>query len=193
MIAEGLITPLLIVGIYNTGKARINEYTPSKAPKLGGGRANSYGKFLVQEVMPFVQGQYRTAPEPSTTGIGGSSLGGLLSLYLGLKFPKVFGKVAALSPSVWWDQREIVRTVAATTVRSRPNVWLDVGTKEGARTVPDVEQFRDVLLKKGWRLGEDLHYERVEGGEHNEAAWSQRIGRVLQFLYPASIVDATKP
>jgi predicted alpha/beta superfamily hydrolase len=193
LIAEGLITPLLIVGIYNTGKARINEYTPSKAPKLGGGRANSYGKFLVQEVMPFVQGQYRTAPEPSTTGIGGSSLGGLLSLYLGLKFPKVFGKVAALSPSVWWDQREIVRTVAATTVRSRPNVWLDVGTKEGARTVPDVEQFRDVLLKKGWRLGEDLHYERVEGGEHNEAAWSQRIGRVLQFLYPASIVDATKP
>jgi hypothetical protein len=94
---------------------------------------------------------------------------------------------------VWWDQREIVRTVAATTVRSRPNVWLDVGTKEGARTVPDVEQFRDVLLKKGWRLGEDLHYELDERGEHNEAASSQRIGRVLQFLYPASIVDATKP
>ena len=50
----------------------------------------------------------------------------------------------------------------------------------------DVEQFRDILLKKGWREGANLHYERVEGGEHNEAAWSQRIGRVLEFLYPAT-------
>ena len=49
----------------------------------------------------------------------------------------------------------------------------------------DVENFRDVLVKKGWRLGRDLHYERVEGAEHNEAAWSQRVGPVLQFLFPA--------
>jgi hypothetical protein len=63
---------------------------------------------------------------------------------------------------------------------------LDIGTKEGPRIVHDVEQFRDVLLRKGWREAQDLHYERVEGGEHNEAAWSQRIGRVLEFLYPSA-------
>jgi predicted alpha/beta superfamily hydrolase len=188
LIAAGSITPLIIVGINNAGKSRINEYTPTKAPKLGGGRADSYAKFLLQEVVPFIQSQYRTSCEPSVTGIGGSSLGGLLSLYLGLKFPQTFGKIAALSPSVWWNQRDILRFAATTPVKQRPNIWVDVGTKEGARTVPDVEQFRDVLLKKGWRLGEDLHYERVEGGQHNEAAWGQRIGRVLEFLYPASIV-----
>jgi len=70
-------------------------------------------------------------------------------------------------------------------VNPRPRIWLDIGTREGPRIVPDVEQFRDVLLRKGWRLDEDLHYERVEGAEHNEAAWAQRVGPFLRFLFPA--------
>jgi predicted alpha/beta superfamily hydrolase len=187
MIGIGAVAPLIIVGIYNTGKSRIHEYTPTKAPKLGGGRADRYGKFLIEEVMPFIQREYRAAPDPRVTGIGGSSLGGLVSLYFGLKLPHTFGKIAALSPSVWWHQRMIARFAAtAAPVDSRPQIWLDIGTKEGPRIVPDVEQFRDILLRKGWREGADLHYERIEGGEHNEAAWSQRINRVLQFLYPAA-------
>ena len=180
--------PLIIVGIYNTGKSRIHEYTPTKAPKLGGGRADRYAKFLLQEVMPFIQNEYRADPNPRLTGIGGSSLGGLVSLYLGLKLPHSFGKIAALSPSVWWNQRVILRFAATARVDPHPSIWLDIGTKEGPRIVSDVEQFRDVLIQKGWSLGQDLHYERIEGGEHNEWAWSQRIGRVLEFLYPARIV-----
>jgi predicted alpha/beta superfamily hydrolase len=185
LIQGGAIEPLIIVGIYNTGKSRIYEYTPTKVPKLGGGRADRYAKFLMQEVMPFVQQQYRALPEPSQTGIGGSSLGGLVSLYIGLKHPQVFGKIAALSPSVWWNQRVILRLAAAANPQPRPRIWLDIGTREGPKIVPDVEQFRDLLLKKGWREDQDLHYERVEGAEHNEAAWSQRVGPFLQFLYPA--------
>jgi predicted alpha/beta superfamily hydrolase len=185
LIQGGAIEPLIIVGIYNTGKSRIYEYTPTKVPKLGGGRADRYAKFLMQEVMPFVQQQYRALPEPSQTGIGGSSLGGLVSLYIGLKHPQVFGKIAALSPSVWWNQRVILRLAAAADPQPRPSIWLDIGTREGPKIVPDVEQFRDLLLKKGWREDQDLHYERVEGAEHNEAAWSQRVGPFLQFLYPA--------
>jgi predicted alpha/beta superfamily hydrolase len=186
LIHTGAVQPLIIVGIYNAGKARIHEYTPTKTPKLGGGRADRYAKFLVQEVMPFVQQQYRTISGPSSAGIGGSSLGGLLSLYLGLKMPHIFGKLAALSPSVWWNQRVIFRFAESAPVQPRPRIWLDIGTKEGPRIVADVEKFRDVLLKKGWRLGEDLHYQRVEGAEHNEAAWAQRVGPFLQFLYPAA-------
>ncbi len=186
LIQAGAVQSLIVVGIYHSGKSRIHEYTPTKTPKLGGGRADRYARFLLQEVMPFIQRGYRALAEPSLTGIGGSSLGGLVSLYFGLKYPQTFGKIAALSPSVWWNQRVIHRLAAAAPVRPRPSIWLDIGTREGPRMVPDVEQFRDVLLKKGWRLGQDLHYERVEGGEHNEAAWAQRIGRVLQFLYPAS-------
>jgi predicted alpha/beta superfamily hydrolase len=184
LIQAGALELLIIVGIYNTGKSRIHEYTPTKAPKLGGGRADRYAKFLLQEVMPFIQSEYRVQTGPHATGIGGSSLGGLVSLYLGLKYPQTFGKIAALSPSVWWHQRVILRLAAATTPQPRPRIWLDIGTREGPKIVPDVEQFRDLLLKKGWREGADLHYERVEGGEHNELAWSKRIGRVLQFLYP---------
>jgi predicted alpha/beta superfamily hydrolase len=179
------VQPLIIVGIYNAGKARVREYTPTRVPRLGGGRADRFAKFLLEELMPFMQEKYRTISGPGFTGMGGSSLGGLLSLYLGLKLPHVFGKLAALSPSVWWNQRIITRFAEAAAVHLRPRIWLDIGTREGPRVVKDVEQFRDVLLQKGWRFGQDLHYERVEGGEHNEAAWAQRVGPFLEFLFPA--------
>ena len=182
-IQSGAVEPLIIVGMYNT-KARIREYTPTHVPKLGGGRADRYAKFLMEEVKPFIDREYRTLSDPRQTGIGGSSLGGLVSLYLGLKHSNVFGKIAALSPSVWWNQQVILRFAQATTVEPRPRIWLDIGTREGPRIVQEVERFRDVLLGKGWQLERDLHYERVEGAEHNEAAWAQRVAPFLQFLYP---------
>ena len=180
-----VVAPLIIVGMYNT-KARVREYTPTPVPKLGGGRADRYARFLVEEVKPFVEREYRVLPGFRHTGIGGSSLGGLVSLYLGLKHSSIFGKIAALSPSVWWNQLFIHRFVGAMNLALRPRIWLDIGTREGARMVEDVERFRDILLQKGWRLEQDLHYERVEGAEHNEAAWAQRVRPFLQFLYPAS-------
>ena len=183
-IQSGLVEPVIIVGMYNT-KARIREYTPTHVPKLGGGRADRYAKFLIEEVKPFVDREYRTLSGPVHTGIGGSSLGGLVSLYLGLKHAQIFGKIASLSPSVWWNKLVIHRFVQSMNIQPRPRIWLDIGTREGPRIVHEVEQFRDVLLEKGWRLEHDLHYERVEGAEHNEAAWAQRVGPFLQFLYPA--------
>ena len=113
MIDTGQVQPLVIVGIYNAGKQRLGEYTPTRAPRLGGGRAHRYGKFLLDEVRPFVLQRYRIAGGVENTGIGGSSLGGLLSLYLGLRWPQIFGKIAALSPSLWWNERVIVRFAAA--------------------------------------------------------------------------------
>jgi predicted alpha/beta superfamily hydrolase len=183
-IQTGSVAPLIIVGMYNT-RARIREYTPTHVPKLGGGRADRYAKFLIEEVKPFVDREYRTISGSQHTGIGGSSLGGLVSLYLGLKHSRIFGKIAALSPAVWWNQLVIHRFAKAAVVEQRPRIWLDIGTREGPRIVQDVEKFRDVLLKKGWKLENDLHYERVEGAEHNEAAWAQRVEPFLQFLYPA--------
>lgn len=184
-IKAGTVEPLIIVGMYNT-KARVLEYTPTHVPNLGGGRADRYAKFLIEEVKPFVEKEYRTLSGSQHTGIGGSSLGGLVSLYLGLRHRTIFGKIAALSPSVWWNQLVIHRFVRSMQVDLRPRIWLDIGTREGPRIIQDVERFRDVLLEKGWRLGHDLHYERVEGGEHNEAAWAQRVGPFLEFLYPAA-------
>lgn len=184
-ISAGLVEPLIVVGLYNTGKTRLREYTPTSVPRLGGGRADRYAKFLIEEVKPVVDRDYRTRQEALQTGIGGSSLGGLVSIYLGLKFSSVFGKIAALSPSVWWNQRVILRFAQAAPVEPRARIWLDIGTREGPRIVDDVEKFRDVLLSKGWQNDRDLHYERVEGAEHNEAAWAARVGPFLQFLFPA--------
>lgn len=183
-IAAGEVEPLIIVGVCNT-RARIREYTPTWAPKLGGGRADRYGKFLREEVKPFIEREYRAFSGPRHTGIGGSSLGGLVSLYLGLKHAGVFGRIAALSPSLWWNQRVMHKFAANANVQPRPKIWLDIGTREGPRIVPDVEQFRDILLEKGWQPDADLHYDRVEGAEHNEAAWAERVAPFLRFLFPA--------
>lgn len=189
LIGSGAVEPVIIVGIYNTGKYRIREYTPSRMPKLGGGSGNRYAKFLVEELKPFIDFEYRTLGDAVNTGLGGSSLGGLVSLYVGLKLSQVYGKVAALSPSVWWNQRVMHRFAATVRVGARPRIWLDVGTAEGQQTVRDVENFRDVLLQKGWRAEGDLHFELVEGAEHNEAAWAARVGNVLQFLFPVARRD----
>ena len=131
-----------------SGPARIHEYTPTKAPKLGGGRADRYAKFLVQELMPLIQTEYRVSHNPTSTGIGGSSLGGLVSLYLGLKLAQNFGRIAALSPSIWWHQRVILRFAASATPEPRPRIWLDSGTREGPRTLQDAERLRDRACKR---------------------------------------------
>ena len=185
LIHAGTILPLIIVGIYNAGKGRLREYTPTRMLRIGGGRADKYARMILKEMKPFIETQYRVLAGPAYTGIGGSSLGGLFSLYAGLHFPDVFGRIAALSPSIWWGHGWIHRYAEGTQISQRPRIWLDAGTREGARLVPTVERFRDALLHRGWAMGRDLHVEIIEGGEHNEAAWANRVGPFLRFLFPA--------
>jgi predicted alpha/beta superfamily hydrolase len=191
LIAAGKIEPLIVVGIYNTGKDRINEYTPAEDAKYKmGGRADLYGRMLVEELKPFIDSHYRTKKGARHTGLGGSSLGGLVSLYLALKYPKVFGCAAVVSPSVWFANKQIVNYVEALPKKPKVRIWLDIGTKEGGtpedaqQTVNDVRLLRDTLIRKGWRLGKDLNYFEDEGAEHNEHAWAVRVERILTFLFP---------
>jgi predicted alpha/beta superfamily hydrolase len=186
LILQKLIRPLVIVGIYNTGKRRIREYTPSRDKTRGGGGADRYGRMLLEEIKPFIESEYRALSGPENTGIGGSSLGGLLSLYLGLQFGDVFGKLAVLSPSVWWDRGWILKYASRLQVKSRPRMWLDVGTQEGGRTMDDVAKLHEILVEKGWQDGRDLHFGTFPGGQHNEASWAQRVAPLLQFLFPAN-------
>jgi predicted alpha/beta superfamily hydrolase len=185
LIEAKVVEPLVIVGIYNTGEQRVEEYTPTHDDKLGGGRADHYGRMLVEEVMPFINGRYRTLQDPLHTGTGGSSLGGLVSLYLGFTYPNVFGKIAALSPSVWWNQKAILSVVGEATPKPRLKIWLDIGTRESATAVDDTEQLRDALLEKGWEIDNDLHFVEARGARHNEAAWARRVGPMLEYLFPA--------
>lgn len=105
---------------------------------------------------------------------------------IGLKYPRVFGKLAIVSPSVWWDNRAILREVAQFRGTERPSVWLDIGAAEGnnpAKTLEDTRLLRDAPIEKGWKLGGTLHYFEAEGAGHNAKAWSQRIGPVLEYLF----------
>jgi predicted alpha/beta superfamily hydrolase len=186
LIETRAIEPLIIVGIYNVGVRRIDEYTPVEDKRLGGGQADAYGRMLVEELKPFIDLQYRTAPGAENCGMGGSSLGGLVTLYLGLRYPAEFSRLAVISPSVWWRDRTILKTVAALSKKPELRIWLDIGTKESTRAVPDARALRDALIQKGWQLGHDLAYSEAEGGEHTESAWADRVAPMLKFLFPGS-------
>ena len=181
------LQPLIIVGIYNTGERRISEYTPEPDRKMGGGDAEDYGLMLTRELMPWVAKNFRVQPDRDATGVGGSSLGGLVTLYLGLRHPAQFGKLAVMSPSVWWNNKSILGYVneRAPEIWERPRMWLDVGDREGKRALADVEALNKRLRVNGWRPEESLHYERIHGGTHDEAAWAKRVRPMLTFLFPA--------
>src|SRR5438132_5837365 len=177
LIRRKLIEPIIIVAIANTGPDRIHEYAPTrgiidskaKRKKRSRGLARKYGKFLIQELKPFIDSKYRTKPEGEFTGLGGASLGGLATLAMGIFFSETFRRLIVMSPSIWWDDFAILRLVGILGEKLRLKIWLDTGTAE-----PGWEQARELrncLIDKGWRLGVDLKYLQVEGAGNSEAAW----------------------
>jgi predicted alpha/beta superfamily hydrolase len=190
LVESGEVAPLIIVGVYNTAN-RGPEYTQvpdARYPEVdgaNGGRADLYGQFLINELKPLIDTRYRT--QADQTGLAGSSLGGLVTMYLGIKNPGTFSKLGVLSPSVFWADSNIVTQVNALPGQLPLRIWLDIGTDEGSssqETVADTQELRDALVGKGWQLNEDLKYTEVAGGKHNEAAWAARFGDVLKYLYP---------
>jgi enterochelin esterase-like enzyme len=186
-IDAGEVEPLVIAGVANAGERRLAEYTPSRDMKLGGGDGGQYALMVTRELLPFLRTNYRLRSGPADTGIGGSSLGALVSLWIGLRHADIFGKLAVLSPSVWWNHRYILaylNDVAPQLVR-RPRIWLDVGDQEGRRTLADARALDARLRALGWREDVDLHFEEVAGGTHDEASWAERVRPMLRFLFPA--------
>ena len=132
LIAATTIPPILLVGVYNTSD-RIDEYTWTHGGPDGGGKGRLYGQFLFEEVKPFIDSNYRTLADRASTGVGGSSLGGLLSLTLAWQFPEYFSRCAILSPSLWWSNGRILPDLEEDLDWMRSmRFWLDMGTHEGA-------------------------------------------------------------
>jgi predicted alpha/beta superfamily hydrolase len=173
----------ILVGVWNAGDARIDEYSPFRDSQGRGGRGDEYLSFLTDTVKPLIDGRFQTRPTQRDTFIGGSSMGGLISLYAALGRSTVFGGAAVLSPSVWFADSAIVG-FAGSAAKGGP-VYLDAGARESDRQLPDVRRLRDVLRGRGYREGVDLMYEEDPGGAHNEAAWGRRFPRALAFLIGA--------
>ena len=151
-IAEGTVEPLILVGVGNTGVERMAEYTPTPDSRLGGGKGPLYAKALVEELLPVLRRDLRVLPDAASVGIAGSSLGGLISLAIALQYPQVFGKAGVLSPSVWWDKREILNEVRALQQKLPLRLWVDMGMSEGAVHVRDTDLLVHLLERKGWVL-----------------------------------------
>jgi predicted alpha/beta superfamily hydrolase len=199
LIRRRLIEPLIVVAVANAGEDRIHEYAPTrglidgsgKRKKRSKGLARKYGRFLVEELKPFIDKLYRTRPEAEFTGLGGSSLGGLSTLAIGLWFPHVFTRLAVMSPSVWWDNCAIYGMIEELEEKPPLKIWLDTGTHEEGWE--RARKLRDLLVDTGWRLYDDLQYTEVEGADHSEGAWAARIDPVLRFLYPPAPPGSSRP
>jgi predicted alpha/beta superfamily hydrolase len=189
LLAEGKIAPLIIVGIDNTGRNRVREYIPYRSldPRVIGPQGKHYPEFLQREVMPLIERYYSVAMGPENAGLGGSSLGGLITLYTQVAMPGVFGRLLIESPSLFVTNRRILEECRH--FRDWPfRVYLGMGTREvgqaekDERIVNDVRELGDILRAGG--LDEQrLKIQIEEGAAHGESAWAARFPAALEFLY----------
>ncbi len=176
---------LIVVAVPNMGPDRMAEYTPFEDGSRGGGRGDAYLDFLVNTLKPAIDARFRTRRERTQTGIMGSSLGGLISLYAFFRHPGVFGFAGVMSPSLWWADRAVFPFVA-----QRPGwsgrLYLDIGTGEGRAHVRDARLMARQLRRMTDAPRRHLLYVEDRGAGHHERAWAERFERAIRFLYPWS-------
>ena len=189
LIRQEVISPLIVVGIDNTQGDRIKEYLPYRSfhPPVLRPQGKRYPDFLMGEVMPFVYERYRIARGAENTGLGGASLGALISLYTVIARPGVFGKLLLESPSLFVSNRKILKY--SRHVRHWPaKAFLAIGTRESGREDKDRQVVEDVraLERNLRRAGLDdrrLQVRIDEGATHNEGEWAKRFPDALSFLF----------
>ena len=187
----GTMREAIIVAVSNGGAQRIEEYSPKADPEYGGGGAEKFAQFLSQELKPMIDGAYRSETAPESTAILGSSMGGLVSLYMGLAHSNTFGLIGALSPSLWFAEKDMISSWKDHPPAQKPaKVWLDMGDNESPSdkdhngvpdTLDNTRALRDVMAAQGQP---GLMYHEFPGATHSEASWANRIQDVLQALLP---------
>lgn len=195
LIPAGEIRPIIVVGIDNGGQSRIGEYTPwPDAKRAIGGSGDAHLQEIVAELIPYINQNYRTLTDRNSTALAGSSLGGLISLYAAYEHDEVFGRIAALSPSLWWDNNHLAMHIDA---QERPasRIYTDMGTLESGQTqdedrngvddsIDDLRALRSILVEQGFAEGVDLTVVEADKHRHNEAYWAMRFPEALRFLFP---------
>ena len=165
----------IVVGIENDGRYRMNEYMPNVHPKYGGGGGNAYVKSIIESVKPFVDSVYRTKPEHQFTGIGGSSLGGLISFYAATMYDSIFQNALIMSPSFWIDT-----TYADWTMKGQPFCAFVAGKNEDDGDVKvKVDRLRPIMFALGYKAS----FSFPEDGEHSEWFWSREFGEAYKQLF----------
>jgi predicted alpha/beta superfamily hydrolase len=182
----GLHDGLIVVAIANGETNRAREYV---AYDYQGGisQADEYLSFIVETLKPFIDEQFRTLPDPENTALSGSSFGGHISLYGGIRYPEIFGLILAFSPSLWPADGALVREILNSSADlSRQRIYLDFGSEEGQTQEANVWLMHQVSQLSGIYLGkgaEDSVYFFGQGDGHNERAWRTRFPIALSWAF----------
>ncbi|HOK33149.1 MAG TPA: alpha/beta hydrolase-fold protein, partial [Fervidobacterium sp.] len=183
LINSGSIRPIIIVGIYNKGVDRLDEYSPWVDESYGGGDGDLYAQFVVETLKPYIDSNFRTLPDRENTAITGSSMGGLISLYMGVKYNDIFSKIGVMSAAFWFANGEIMNYVKNADFEKQTKIYMDIGTAEGNDATVYLEgsrTMREILLSKA---NVELSYIEEKGGTHSESAWARRLPQLLTYFF----------
>lgn len=178
---------LIVVGIDHGDDKRISELRPWAHPRFGKGEGDLFLDFVVGTLKPFIDRNYRTRRASKDTGIAGSSLGGVMAHYAGVRHPGIFGRVGIFSPA-YWIADEIFPATQAGKLKRGTRIYLVVGEKEGqteadhTKAVAHVRKMESVLRRS---QGSRIELETVvqTGAAHKEAAWRGEFPAAIRFLF----------
>jgi len=180
---DSLKAKVIIIGIAHGNEKRIDELTPYKNEKHGGGNANAYLEFIIKTLKPFVDSTYRTKTNAKNTGIFGSSLGGLVSFYAALQYPEVFGKVGCFSPAFWINKKEIFQKMEDAP-KFTTKIYLLCGDKEDSGTmVSDMKEMETLINSKRCECKKLNKSVIVKEGKHNEKLWRNAFAKAYLWLF----------
>lgn len=175
--------PAIVIGIDNGAEKRLEELSPFKNEKYGGGRAGDYVRFITETLKPFVDENYRTLSNTENTWIGGSSLGALTAVYGAVKYPETFGKILAFSPAFWFNAKPLNDFISEAKVSLKHQKYYfvqgkyeDEGMEEETRKV--IKQLSAKKVKS-----KNILLKIDEDGKHNEAYWKREFGKAFLWLY----------
>ncbi len=180
---------VIVVGIDNGGADRLNEYTPWSNPTYGGGEGEAYVNFLVETLKPYIDSSYRTRPEREYTGIMGSSLGGLISMYAVINRQDIFSKAGIFSPSFWFTE-EVYRLVEELGKQEDLRIYLIGGVTESSSMVNDLNRMYNTLQTVGFQTGE-LQLLTHADGQHSEWYWAREFPAAYEWLFANTLPTHT--
>jgi predicted alpha/beta superfamily hydrolase len=180
---DSLQTQVIVVGIENGGEKRIDELTPYKNEKYGGGETDKYLEFIINTLKPEIDKKYRTKSDNKNSTIMGSSLGGLTSYYAVLKYPEIFGKAGVFSPAFWINRNEI-NDLTTNSKKIKAKIYFLCGDSEGDddSMVKDLDHIELLLNTNRCSC---LHLNKkviIKGGHHNEKLWRDGFVNAILWL-----------
>ncbi|WP_298317881.1 alpha/beta hydrolase-fold protein [uncultured Aquimarina sp.] len=172
---------LIVVGIDNGAEKRMNELSPWKNSQFGEAEGEAYMKFIVNQIKPYIDNNYRTLADKNNTAIIGSSMGGLISHYAIYEYPEIFSKVGIFSPSYWYSD-DVFTFTKNNPIPKEARLFLLVGKKEGQGMTENTEKMHTQILSSN-HPKENIHMIIDPEGEHNEAFWKKHFTSAIEWLF----------